>query len=271
MADGFELYNSGSDLRIVYSGRTVLDTAGNLINLLPSAYDISQTFNCVFPDFTKDYVYTWSWINDYTSLGNSVAQDSACSSSVAIPKQDFEQVTNIVAAPTGADVFVGRVRLNRTSSPSHTWGGSTIQPLQKMNEWIPFVSGSLLMEAELGMARAMSMYVSGGQLVLNREQSVSNPPGGFGSWGGPAYNWVSPADGSGGENVYGSAQGIPVAQIDNQNVSPNIYSPANSPLVPSYDTRTRLGGSNACSISLAGYNYGSTYQVELVGAFGRRS
>lgn len=257
-----------SKIIIRNGSRIVSTTDGTLVNLLPSTNDYNSTINVVFPDFTKDYLYTYSHVFDYTSLGNSVAQDSACSTHVTVPAQEWSDTTTLAAAPSGADIFVAMVRINRTSSPSHSWGGSPIDVLPKVNEWLPF-SGSVLVEAELGMARAFSLYLSGGNLVLHRQQSVSTPPGGFGSWG-TTYDWVTPSDGSGGENLYGSAQGIPVAQIDLQNVSPLIYSPATNPTVPPRDSRTYPGGSNACSTSLS-TNFGSTYNVEIVGKYGRRS
>lgn len=268
---GFELYNSNQDIRVTDGGRTVLTTEGTLINLLPPAYDISLTFNVVFPDFTKDYLYNWRHLFSYTSLGNMVGYDSACVTQLTIPEQAFADEVDLVAAPTSSDIFVGSIVLSRTASPSHTWNGGAIDPLQLMGAKIPFVSGSLMVEAEFGMSRAFSLYVAGGFLKLHRQQSVSTPPGGWGAFGNN-YNWLSPANSGGGENVYGSHPGIPVLAIDARDVASFTESPANNPGRPLYDDRTRRGGPNACTIpNPASYNYGSTYQVTLTGAFGRRS
>lgn len=248
--------------------RVVATTDGTLVNLLPAESDYQDTINVVFPDFTKDYLYTYSHVFDYTSLGNSVAFDSACVTHQTVRPQEWSDTTVLAAAPAGADIFVAMVRINRTVAPTHSWGGSAISPLVKAGEWLPF-TGSVLVEAELGMARAFSLYLDGGNLVLHRQQSVSTAPGGFGSWG-TTYNWVAPADGGGGENLYGSGPGIPVVQIDLQNVAPDIRSPANNPTLPTRDMRTYPGGPNACSTSIS-TNFSSTYSVEIVGKFGRRS
>lgn len=272
MSSGFELYNGNQDFRILDGTRTVLTTEGMLINLLPPEEDIDLTFSVIFPDFSKDYLYNWQHIFGYTSLGNSVGYDSACQVQLTIPEQSFEDEINLMAAPTSSDIFVGSITMNRTSAPSHTWNGLPINPLQKMGSLTPFISGSVLAEAAIGMARAFSIYVSGGFLKLHRDQSVSTAPGGWGGYG-TTYDWVNPADGGGGENVFGSNPGIPVLLTATNDVAAYQVSPANSPVgtVPS-DTRTRRGGPNACAIpNPASFNYGSTYSVNLKGAFGRRS
>lgn len=269
---GLELFNSNTEMRITYGSRTVLTTEGTLINLLPSSYDINQTFNIVFPDIIKGYYYAWRHIFSYTSLGNSVGYDSFCATQLTACPQEFDQTTTIVAAPTGADIFIGKIRLNRIVAPSHTWNGAVIQPLQPMGVDIPLVSGSLLMESVIGMSRACSVYVSGGNLVLNREQSVATAPGGWNMFG-TSYNYLNPQNGGGGENVHGGTAGIAILQFDSVNVPSDVVSPANNPAyVYAYDQRTRIGGPNACAIpNPSSYNYSSTYQAVLTGSFGRRS
>lgn len=267
---GFEIFDGDTKMRITEGARTVLTTDGTLINLLSDT--ISLPFNIVFPDFTKNYLYNWQHVFSYTSLGDSVGYDSGCVVQLTAPKQDFAQETNLVAVPSGADIFIGEITLNRTDAPSHTWNAATIVPLQPMGSPIPLVSGSLLMEAAFGMVRACSVYVSGGQLKLHRQQSVSTPPGGWGAYGN-SYNWAAPSSGSGGENVNGGSQGIPILQTATGNVDSYVVSPASNPVgtVP-YDERTRRGGPNACPLpNFASYNYGSTYAATLVGSFGRRS
>lgn len=270
---GLELFDSNTKMRITYGARTVLATDGTLINLLPTSMDISETFNIVFPDFTKDYVYNWRHAFDYFSLGAQIGYASGCATALTIPKQDFSQETVIRAAPTGADIFVGKITFTRTAAPSHSWNAETIDPLQPMGVVIPFVSGSLLMEAKFGMVRACSVYVSGGQLRLHRQQSVSEPPGGWGLYG-TSFNAISrtPTVGSGGENVFLSQPGIPVLQFDSR--SAPGFQQNWSAIAQSYDQRARRGngGAYVCSVpNPANYNYGSTYQAVLTGSFGRRS
>lgn len=266
---GFELFDGDTKMRILYGSRTVLTTDGVMVNLLPPGYDINASFNIVFPDINKDYYYSWRHLFDYTALGNSVAYDSSCSTWLTALPQEFADETNIVAAPPGADIFIGKIKLNRTAAPSHTWNGQDLTPLQPMNVEIPFVSGSLLMECSIGLTRAFSVYVSGGFLKLHRQHSVSTAPGGWGMFGG-SFNYLSPADGGGGENVFGSTAGIPVVQFDLVNV-PSAVRTADLFSDP-YDARTRRGGPNQCAIpNPSSYNFSSTYQAILTGSFGRRS
>lgn len=262
---GFELFDGDTKMRITEGSRVVLTTDGTLINLLPTSVNLS--FNIVYPDFTKDYLYNWRHRFDYTSLGNMVGYDSGCITQQTVPKQDFSDEINLIAAPAGADIFIGTIVLNRTIAPTHTWNAVSIAPLQPTGVGIPLVSGSLLMEAAFGMVRACSIYVSSGQLKLHRQQSVSEPPGGWGLFG-DGFNYFNPASGGGGENVFGSVAGIPVIGIDVRDVD-SVTVPAGIS-APVYDARTRRGGIAACSTTLT-TNYSSTYSATLTGAFGRRS
>lgn len=269
---GFQLYNGGQDFRIIDGTRTVLTTEGMLVNLLPPSEDINLSFNVVFPDFTKDYLYAYSHLFSYSL--STVGYDSACQTQLTIPQQSFADEVNLMIAPASSDIFVGSIVMNRIAGPSNSWGGSSIDPLQPQNVKIPFVSGSLLVEAEFGMSRAFSIYVSGGQLKLHRQQSVSTAPGGWdapGTFFGESYSFNgSVLTGGGGGNYYGSQPGIPVVALPVVNV-PSFTVPDNI-TAPPRDTRTAPGGANACPIpNPASYNFGSTYAVTLAGAFGRRS
>lgn len=268
---GFELFDGDTKMRVTYGPRTVLTTDGTLINLLPPSQDVNTTVSAVFPDFSKNYLYNWR--HSFSYGGGNVAYNSGCAVSLTIPPQQWSEETNIVAAPSGADIFVGRLTLTRTAAPNSQWNGENLDPLQPMGVSIPFISGSLLMEAKLGMARALSVYVSGGQLKLHRQQSVSTPPGGWGTYGN-SYNSISPNSGSGGENVNGGVQGIPVLQTSSKVLS--AYTRDGGIGAPSYDERARLGasvvGHDPCPLpNYSSYNYASTYQVTISGAFGRRS
>lgn len=266
---GFELFDGDTKMRITYDDRTVMTTDGTLINLLPPEYDISETFNIVFPDIVKDYLYNWRHIFSYTSLGEMVGYDSGCTTMLTACPQEFDQTTNIVSSPPDADIFVGAIRLTRTVAPSHNWAEVEIEPLPPMGVEIPFISGSVLVETALGMARAFSIYVDGGFLKLNRQHSVSTAPGGWDFYG-TQFNNLNPQSGGGGENVNGGTRGIPILHRQTVNV-PSFQQNA-SLLSPPYDGRTRRGGPAACEIpNPSAYNYGSTYQAILTGSFGRRS
>lgn len=266
MTKGMIFDPATSSLKFVAGSREVISNAGKMVNFLPPAEDFTTTFNVVFPDFSKDYLYTYSHVFDHGALAGQVAMDSSCGTFITVVPQEYSTTTNLDTVPTGADIFIAEIRLTRTAAPSHSWGGSSIDPLPPMGTWIPF-NGSILMEAELGMVRAFSLYISGGNLVLHRQQSVSTAPGGYGSWG-TTYSWLSGNDGSGGSNTHGGTAGIPVVPITVVNVPVVYYTPNIG--TPNRDARTEQGGPNACSTSLS-TNFSSTYQVEIRGKYGRRS
>lgn len=274
---GFELFDNGTKMRITYGDRTVLTTDGILVNLLPPEYDIDVTVDAVYPDFTKDYIYTWVHGFRYVkrpNATNDLTYNCAAQTGLTIPKQDWQTESTVATAPDGADIWVGRVTLSRTTAPTHSWGGNPIDPLQPMDVAIPFISGSMLMESEVGMARAMSLYVTDEKLKLHLQQSVATAPGGWGIYG-DEWRGVSGVTQSyqsgGGENVYGAAPGIAVA--DYATVSNPEYSVTAAPFGnPPYDERSRRGGSNSCPLpNYSNYDFGSTYSVTIKGSFGRRS
>lgn len=272
MSKGVEFDPVARTLKFVDGEREVISNAGKLVNFLPAEHNYVATINVAFPDFTKDYLYNWNWLNDFffSPLGDDkLAQDNACTTHITVVPQEWSQETVLAPAPPGADFFAASVRINRTAAPSHSWGGSPISVLPVVNAWIPF-SGSVLVEAEIGMARAFSLYLSGGNLMLHRQQSVGVPPGGWGVYGDP-QGWGSGGDGvtSGGENVYGTSQGIPVVQRDIRNSPPDIYEPPGF-FTPAVKSNHRRGGAAACATSDI-TNFASTYQVEVIGRFGRRS
>lgn len=258
--------NDAGTLTVSEDGHTVFDPAHQLVSMLPASEDFSLTVPVVFPDFTKDYAYSWTWVNDYNSFAEQVAEDNACSTKITVIEQDWAAETDIAALPDGVNIVFMLGRLTRTVAPTHSWGGSTIEVRAKTGVWLPW-SGSVLVEAEIDMSRAFSVYVEDGILKLHREQSVGPPPGGWGSYGGPQFSAISPSDGSGGEFVYGSAPGLGVVNIETRNSSATIHDV--NFLTPNYKTTHRRGGSAACSTSLT-TNFSSTYQLELIGKLGRR-
>lgn len=270
---GLEFFDNNTKMRITYGSRTVLNTDGTLINLLPSSLDINTTFNITFPDIRKGYQYNWRHSFSYNRLAESVGYSSRCNTVLTALRQEYSEETRLLDAPIGSDIFVGKISFTRTVNPSHTWNAETILPLQPTGQIIPFVSGSLLMEAAFGMTRACSIYVSGGELKLHRQQSVGPQPGGWGMYG-TSFNYINPGNGSGGENVHGGEEGIPILNVDaNQSAD---YEQTAQLFADPYSQRSRRGytgfGAAVCAIpNVNNYNYSSTYQATLTGSFGRRS
>ena len=255
------------EIVITNGSRTVQTTDGTMVNLLPGAYDVNTSATLAFPDFTKDYGYNW-WFTVQSGGGSMWGLDEGCTTVLTIPAQEYQTETVLQAVPAGMDFFLARIRLTQTVAPTAAWAGSAVTPLPITGQWMPF-SGSVLMEAEIGMARAMSIYIKpnanpalAGELVLHKQQSVSTPPGGFGAYGSSPTGFGAR---TGGEWVVGSTGGIPVLVLDQRDTAP-VISPNSFP-----SQQYRIGNVNACGLSSFGIGYASTYTVEIQGAFGRRS
>jgi hypothetical protein len=288
VSDYFDL-SPGGEMTIVKGGRTVLTTAGRLVPGLPSGYDYVATATLTFPDFSKDWLYSWRWRSQYVrgSSGQQYKLDEAGYSFVSVPPQETSSSTTLQAAPSSfVNLFMPLIRINRTTAPSHTWFGNTIAVKPPSNVWIPY-TGSVLLEEQPGMARAFTLRISGGNLVMEQQQSVSGGPG-FNAAAG--YNGTSTTmpygqintgttssggdDAAGGEWAYGSAVGLAV--YSNASVTPMQiavdYTPfAQDPTLPMNARRTTGNayvGAAPASITDP-TNYHSIYSIEIAGKYSR--
>lgn len=197
--------------------------------------------------------------------------------------QEYESAIDLVEAPAGADFFVGMVRITRTNSPSHQWWGRTLNPLQPENAWIPWM-GSGLIEAGLGLARAMHLVIEDGYLKLIAEQTVGP------ACGGAVRRW---GDGAGESSDLDQAANIFVTRQDREggsfrvNTTPGIvvWTSTSSPYRTT-NSATQNGLSfiaNPTDLNSCPYgrpnaasttdptDYESVYSVDVRGHFGRRS
>lgn len=267
---GFDFDPVAGRISFINGSRTVASTDGTLVCFLPEADNYEDTISVVFPDLTTSILYNHWWISQYTT-GDVYIMDEGCVTQVVAVPQEWEDTTILAAAPDGADIFASKVRINRTGNPS-TWGGSSIDVLPKQNVWIPF-TGSVLCEAELDMCRAFSLYIEDGNLVLHRQQSVGPAVGGYGAYG--SSNPVGAGGGpgvtsTGGSNTALSTQGFPCYNIDSRSIASYPEDPFGLGNAPAKPVANAYGGSQQCSISDP-TNYQSTYTVDIVGKFGRRS
>ena len=272
MAKGFQIDIAASKMEFVNDSRTVQTTDGKLITLLPTEYTFSaQTLT--FPDFTKDELYIWTMSNRLQPLSSpeKYQHGESCASFITAVPQEYSNVATLMAAPAGVDFFMGWAKISRTTAPANTWQGRTLAVLPVENQWMP-ISGAMsaLMEAELGMARAMHIYISGGNLVMEAEQSVAAATGGYtgNTDGGVGF---SRNDGLNyndkGNALYKTTQGIVVFKRDSK--AYGYTSPAGGFLNATYNTYER-GGASPCARSDTTV-YTSVYSVDIKGRFGRRS
>jgi hypothetical protein len=180
---GFEIVPSG-DMTIDYGARRVLDTAGNFVVGLPSSSDYVATITPSWPDLTKNRAYNWTWETVYNGA-NNYALGNRGDAWIDAPPQEWSATTILAAVPAGCNLFAAKVRLSRTTAPTKTFNGQTIGVKPDQNVWIPY-TGSILVEAQLNFARAFSLYIDSGNLILHRQQSLGKPPGGWGQYGASA-------------------------------------------------------------------------------------
>lgn len=275
---GFEVDPVSQRLRIVNGARVVATTDGTLINLVPTLHTFTgKTVD--FPDPPKGEVRAWSGFQQVVIdvstdeyLQRQTTQTFYCRNS-----QELETFEDLVAAPAGADIFVGWVRLNRTTAPTHPWWGVTLNPLLPTNSWIPW-NGSGWIEGSMGLTRLLHLVIEGGKLRLVMQQSVGPKIGGgaggtFGIYP-PSSLFARRVEGSGGIFFEVNNCGVPVwtsvatpyrqvVQRTLSTSSPLTYNP------PDYiDRHPTLGvfPSNADPT-----DYRSIYSVDVKGYFGRRS
>lgn len=257
----------GDDIRFWDGGRLVLGSDGSM-TMLVEAIDVSD-IEVTFPSPVMDYAYAYRHFQDYQlGLDNSDNYFKASFGQVVFTGLPEEtKVSQIVqAAPPGANVFFGQVRLTRTKDPSHAWNGDPLFVLPAVDQWITW-SGSTQLEGALGFARALDVYITGGNLVIRRQQSVSTPAGGYGSWGQSISN-PQLQDRLGGETLYNVAPGVPALKIASSPYRKSSTSTQTTSGLPSSFQIHRRSGSDPCS-TVDPSDFSSIYAVDIRGYFGR--
>jgi hypothetical protein len=266
---GFEVSNGR--LVFTYGDRQVATTGGTLLQFLTEEQEFTASVS--FPNASLGEIYAWSYqaayqTGPYYQIG--ITAQSVCGAY----SQEWDHTQVLGAAPAGADFFVGRAVLSRTASPTQTWIGQTIFPVVPEGVGIPVgTNGSMLVEAALGLSRALTIDVEGSNLVAILQHSVGPVAGNFRQWGimPPSYPG-SPGTNNGGENT-----GTPALPVYWRDDSPyrktGVWQTdstlrANATLVAA--GRTRQGGSEAASYP-GSPDYSSTYALTVRGRFGRRS
>lgn len=257
--------------KIIRGSRVVSTTDGTLINLLSDLVELNDV-SVDFPDpANKDYAYAFHYRQDRNILTtpDSYIQLNTCQTFFTRRPEEYSANQNLIAAPAGADIFVGQMRISRTTNPSHTWLEQTLGVLPKTDAWIP-MTGSTLMEAALGISRAMHVFISGGNLVLQREMSISTGAGGYGSYGTIASPAADNIEGS--ELLYNVGAGVPAwtSTSSPYKKSDSDETQTDSALGPPNYEIHRISGSDPCSTTDP-TNYRSIYSIDFRGHFGRRS
>lgn len=265
-------------LEIWNGARKVFTTDGTLILLLPTEHSfLGQTLS--FSDGVKDWCYGWRGKDDRGFNPSPDEPDSHNQNNIGqvffsrLPG-DTESSVNLMAAPPGANMFAGRVKLTRTTAPTHTWWKSsgTLAPLVPTGKWIPW-NGSGMIESAVGLTRLMHLVVEGGQLKLVAEQSIGPATGGqVRTWGDyPASAiFTTVGDNEGGSFEVKTTPGMIVWTSTSSPYRKSSSRIINTDLNPAdFTTHQRTGGDPASTTDPT--NYTSVYSVDVVGQFGKRS
>ena|SRR6218665_1076527 len=273
-----ELEISGGNLRITYGSRIVTTTGGTLICLSPTLQTFSKTIS--YPDGGKDVSYAWQqyrqWVYTLTDDGYKNRFRVIQTAQVAFTRLAEETGTtqNLMTVPTGADFFAAQIRLTRTTTPTHPWFDTTLVPRQKTGSWIPW-NGSGLIESSLGLVRLLHLYIDGGQLKLDTQQSIMGPAGSYGTANNVAWGSSNSTQTSR-EFRVNSTNGLPVwTSTANPYRKTQTYDSGftdfGPPSLSSNATAgLRINGNNEAS-RVDPTNYASAYTCEVRGWFGKRS
>jgi hypothetical protein len=256
-----------------------------LLQVLTAARVFSASIT--FPDAAKNQLYTWQYTTT-RAPGDNYHIGVACRTAVGARPQEWTQTVDLGAAPKGADLFIGRISLVRTASPSHTWLGQTISPFPVLADGVQ-IAGSMMVEQVMGFSRALTIDIAGsdeviettgGRLVAILEHSVGPAAGNFGQQGNvpvAVSNTSIPPNHtrSGVENV--SASGVAALPVFWRDESPYNKSEATTGSglfgpgeVAGFGNARRYGGAAAAAYDDP-TNYSSTYALTVRGRFGRRS
>ncbi|MEO9227439.1 MAG: hypothetical protein ABI216_00605 [Devosia sp.] len=263
MTKGFRFDPSGPTLDIINGSRTVYQLGSQMVEMLTTV----ETFSAVtvaFADLTKDNMVYWSgstsW-NPADPYPQTYHNNEVGIPYITAPPQESDVTQDLMDVPAGADFFAGQIKLSRTSAPS-SWFARTIPVLPPVSTWLPFMGGlSLPLEAEFGFYRMLHLYIDAGagKLRIGKQTSISVAPAGvaqaFASSGSnPASYWHSSA---------GSVAGLPF-KLGTQSVL------AYDNVLTGNRQFADRGGSSQPSLSIS-TNLASTYSVDIVGRFGRRT
>lgn len=256
----------GGKLTITNGSRVVSTTDGTLVCLQQTLHAFNdKVMN--FPDFTKDEAYVWTYSGKDVPLSDPDTHQfgESCTCFITALPQEYSTSTTLMAAPAGADFFIGQMRVARSTAPLSTWMGRSLVVLPIENQWLP-VNGALsvLLEAEINMCRALHLYINNARnLVLEVEQSVGPAMGGYGNFSHGAVSIGSSGDG--GSILQKTTKGTPILLRSAK--AYGYTDPTTSFLTPQKYARD---GVSPCARS-DNTEYKSVYSVDVQGVFGRRS
>ena len=265
----------GGQMVIRYGDRRVATTGGTLLQFLSDEEVFSR--DITYPDANKNEIYAWRYVST-RAPGSNFALEILAQSVVGARAQEWETTHVLGPAPAGADLFLGRATLTRTIAPSHTWLGQTISPVVPQGVAVQS-TGSILVEAALGISRTLTIDVDGGNLIAYLQHSVGPIAGDFGQWGTMPVSFAPTSTGDntrdGGENT--GTPALPVYWRDTtpyrktfQLIYEGTIGPGSIAEASGAANATKQGGASD-AVYADPTNYSSTYALMVRGRFGRRS
>ena len=266
-------------LRIIDGSREVLVAAGTMVSLLTTLETFASQ-PATFPDFSKDNLYIWTSAAKVALSTLGKGEAAACYIT-ALP-QEYSDVTVLMDAPDGADIFWGQFKLDRTTDPANTWMGRTLGVLPPEGQWMPINgAASVLVEAEVDMSRALHIYIDDDplsanyrKLVMEVEQSVGPAIGGYTTMVNQtdSLNYYDSCEAvNSNDDANASFCGIPIFLRSSGSYGYNNSAWGGGPLFSSNrPTTMRHDGGSAVARNDT-TDYQSIYTLDIRGRFGRRS
>lgn len=250
--------------------RVVSTTDGSLMQFVTGITNFSANIN--FPDVPKREIYGFSWLSRYNFFEEVYRGDLSAHSFVGAAPQEWNNTIILGSVPNGADDFMGRISLTRTSSPSHSWWDSPMTVLPPQGVPIQ-LAGSILLEQQYGFARALTIQISGSNLIAFVQQSTGPGAGYQSSWGNASPPFAAP--GNGGTNTSVGGPSTPIYRSYSNPYYKVVTGFEGSDPVSIWSVSGGMATYNKGGANQAVYsdptNYSSTYSVNVSLRWGRRS
>lgn len=234
-------------MAVFFDGTNIIHNIGSRIvwatnrrpaNMVPSAAVTLDSFDFVFPDFSKSNVYGFD-------IGEDIfgATKTSCASYISINPQEWDSGLSYVCdVPASSNYFEVVVYISRIFEPSYYLA----HPIPKCiaeNYHVMLDGGSVLLERIGPISRIARFEKSGNSIYLRRKQSVTDA-GDRGIWT-PGNTTHYPGGGKReGWTYAGSPNAWPSYLIEGKSTG---------------DLDKERGGDNACSL-IDSTNYASTWR-----------
>lgn len=248
------------------AGRTALNTAAPMMNLIPSETITLNNYDIEFPNL-------WYGLGYIQARQTEIFGDvHSCSSFSALVEQEWgpsqsspNNLPEIIlgTVPVGTDYLDVRINLSRIVSPSNILN-MPFYPAFTENSWVKLEGGSCIAEKQSGISRLFEIVLSGTNVILRRYQSVR---------AGGGFTRNNPSASSGNQSFFYSGTNAP-NDASRTSIFGTFLDNKASLNAPTHRPSGKEAGSSnnsPCNMSTSSVNYRSVYRGTIVITPGRIS